>query len=339
MEDNMEKEVDIDMDELHEDMYTEVKNDSAEGNNSTTHDSRVVNKSSGKADGLINCLRNERITIKHVPKAYAGITNPKHLLYGGMSESSTRTYSVPKLSSGLYVNVLTDSEKEFLEDAMGLEYNALSIYKKEDNFWSSSSKLGVSQVKLSKSDNYLYLNNPADYIRYKILLANKDYIAPSLQVLQDKPKATYEFVILRDDQIMDEAESKMDNTMRCYKEFGKVEDDIDTLRVIVELIERKPTASTSKLPFLKGKIQELISADSKLFLRVITDDLLPAKVLIRKATEKGIISNRGGFYYLRDGNLPLCSDNEDPTLSSAAKFLSAPKNQDVKFTIEAKLKQ
>lgn len=87
---------------------------------------------------LINCLRNERIIIRHIPRQSNMVQNPKHILYGGMAENATRTFTVPRLSSGKYVNVLTDDEKDFLEDLMGLEPNALSIYKKVDNFWDDS---------------------------------------------------------------------------------------------------------------------------------------------------------------------------------------------------------
>ena len=80
---------------------------------------------------LVSCLRKERIVVRHIPKETGLIKDPRHVLYGGMAEKAVRSFVVPRLSSGLYVNVLTDKEKEFLEDIMGLEYNALSIYKKD----------------------------------------------------------------------------------------------------------------------------------------------------------------------------------------------------------------
>jgi len=67
-----------------------------------------------------------------------------------MAEGSVRVFTVPRLSSGTYVNVLTDMEKTFLEDIMGLEYNALSIYKKENNFWSGEHASSISKVRLTK---------------------------------------------------------------------------------------------------------------------------------------------------------------------------------------------
>ena len=289
-------------------------------------------------DTLVSCLRNERVIVRHIPKEGGMVTNPKHILFGGMAENATRTLVVPRLSSGMFVNVLTDKEKTFLEEIMGLEYNALSIYQKVDNFWDDSNENGINKVRLTKQDNYFNLSDPEDYIRYKILLANKDYIAPSLQALQDTPKATYQFVIISEGEETKVAKNNMSTTMMCYKEFGKIEDDIDTLRVIVETIDGRPTSQTAKLEFLQTKVNSLIQADSKIFLKVITDPMLSTKVLIKKAIEAGLISNRGNYLYLRKDNTPLCEANEEPTLNVAAKYLNSPKHQEVKFTLEAKLK-
>lgn len=287
---------------------------------------------------LISCLRNEKIIVRHVPKERGMVTNPKHILYGGMAENATRSFVVPRLSSGMFVNVLTDSEKDFLEEVMGLEPNALSVYKKVDNFWDDSNDNGISRVRLTKQDNYFDLSNPEDYIRYKILLANKDYIAASLKTLEDFPKMTYQFVIISEGADVKAAKDSMSTTMKCYKEYGKVEDDIDILRTIIETIDGRPVSSTSKLEFLQTKINQLIQANSKLFLKIITDPLLSTKVLIKKAIEKGLISRRGDFLYLRSDNTPLCENGEEPTLNIAAKYLNAPKHQDIKFSLEAKSK-
>ena len=284
-------------------------------------------------EDAISCLRNERIIIRHIPKETGIVSNPKHILYGGMAENAVRTFVVPKLASGMFVNVLTDKEKTFLEEIMGLEYNALSIYKKVDNFWDDANDSGISKVRLSKQDNYLDLSSPEDYIKYKILLANKDYIAPSLKTLSDAPKATYQFVIIAEGDETRTAKDNLSYTMRSYKEFGKVENNIDILRTIVETIDGRPTAPTAKLEFLQTKINNLIQADSKLFYSVITDPALETKVLIKKAIEAGIISNRGNYLYLKQDNSPLCETNEEPTLNIAAKYLNSPKHQELKFLI------
>lgn len=281
---------------------------------------------------VVNCLRNERVIVKHVPKESGIVRDPKHILYGGMAEGAVRWFTVPRLTSGMYVNVLTNAEKAYLEEIMGLEYNALSIYNKTDNFWDNI------QVRLTKQDNILNLADPDDFIKYKVLLANKDFIAPSLQDLEDHPKATYQFVIIHENEETNASKKKMNATMQAYMEFGKIQDNADVLRLIIETIDGRPTSKNSKIEFLQEKVGKLIQADAKLFVRVATDPLLNTKVLIKKSIEGGLISNRGGMLYLKADGTPLCEDNEEPTLSIAAKYLNMPKHQELKFSLEAKLK-
>nr|DAP62177.1 MAG TPA: hypothetical protein [Crassvirales sp.] len=286
---------------------------------------------------LVNCLKNEQIIIRYLPRQSRMVTNPKHVLFGGMAENATRTFVVPMLSSGRYVNVLTDSEKDFLEELMGLPPNALSIYKKVDNFWDDANEAGISKVTLRKQDNYLNLANVEDYIRYKILLANKDYIAPSLEALETNPKATYQFVILTEDSETQSAKKGMTTLMQCYTAYGKIEDEVDTLRVIVETLTGVRVHKNTKKEFLQTKVNELIQGNSKMFLKVATDPMLSTKVLIRRCVEEGLIAHRGNQYYIKDGNIPMCEDGE-PTLNVAAQWINLPKNQEIKLSLEAKLK-
>lgn len=279
---------------------------------------------------LKNCLKNERILVRFVPKEDSNITNPKHILYGGMAEGAIKYYTVPVLAStGTYKNILTDDEKAFLESYMGLEYNALSVYNKTNNFWANFT------VRLTKHDNYLDLSDPNDYIKYKVLLANTDFIADSLKALNDHPKATYQFVMIKEGESEKREEEKMSVTMKCYKEYGKIEDDNDTLRCIIELIDNRPIAKNTKSEFLKSRINSLIQADPKLFYNIITDEYLNNKVLIKTATEEGVIKRRNNLYYFED--TPLCPDGTESTLSVAAEYIGLGKNQDLKLRIEALL--
>ena len=287
---------------------------------------------------LFTCLRKERVIIRHIARPSNMVQNPKHVLYGGMAENAIRVFVVPKLTSGRYVNVLTDDEKEFLEDIMGLEKNALSIYNRDHNFWDDSNPDGISRVILKKQDNYLDLSSPEDYIRYKILLANKDFIAPSLKALEDYNKATYQFVIIGEDDETKSAKTAMSNTMMCYKEYGKIEEERDTLALIIEILDGRPVAPTSKLEFLQTKINDLIQANPKTFLKVVTDKLLPTKVLIKKSIAAGTITKRGDYLYLRSDGKPLCEDNEEPTMNVAAMYLNNPKHQSIKLALETELK-
>lgn len=296
-----------------------------------------IESSEDFSQSTVSCLRKERIKIQYIKRSNGLPSN--HVLSGGMAEGAKISLVVPRLHTGIFVNVLTDSEKAFLEEYMGLEYNALSIYKKPDteNFWNDSNPNGINKVVLYKGDNYLDLSNTQDYIKYKILLANKNIICPSLTALKEAPKATYKFVIIAEGEESRQAKSNMTSTMQCYKEYGKIETNIDLLRMVVETLDKRPIASTVKLEFLQTKCNSLIQDDPKKFLAVITDPLLSTKALIKLSIEAGLISSRGNYLYLRSDNTPLCEQNEEPTLNFAAKYLNAPKHQDLLFALQAQL--
>lgn len=284
-----------------------------------------------KTSEPINCLRNEKVVIKFVPKDTCNIKDKRHLAFGGMMENAVRVLTVPVLSTGSFKNVLTDNEKAYLEQVLDLGDNALSIHAKHNNFWENYT------VRLGKQDTILDLSDPNDYIKYKVLLANKLLVAPSMRSLKEAPKATYQFVIVEQNDMYSDVKDQVNSTMKCYEEFGKVKDNFDVLRCIIETLDGREVAVNTKIEFLHGKVYENISANPKLFLKTITDPYLNTKVLIKKAVDAGIISVKGGFYYLRSDGSPLCDHNEDPTFNAAAAFLSLPKNQELKFSIEAKL--
>lgn len=278
---------------------------------------------------MFNPLKKERVIVKHVPKESALIHNPKHINYGGMSEEASRWFTVPMLKSGQLCDVLTKDEKSFLEEAMGLEANALSVYRKKDNFWSNY------MVRLQKQDNYLDLSVPEDYIKYKVLLANKDYIAPSLDELQTRPKATYEFVILHEQEEAKANKKRVNSTVEAYMTFGKIESDTDKLRVILETASGKPLSARTSADVLSDRIDKLIKADAKLFLRIAQDPMLDTKVLLKKGIEAGAVILRNGLLYDLEGK-PLC-DKGDATLSVASAYINKPANQALKMAIEAKI--
>lgn len=284
---------------------------------------------------LINCLTNERVLVRFLPKenAMAG-NNPKHVVSGGMADTSSRTYVVPQLRSGQLTDVLTDSEKDFLENALGMEDNALSVYKTDNNFWKKF------KVTVYKHDNVLDLSQPMDYIKYKVLLANKNLIAPNLDTVQDHPKSTYEFVLIRENDNTDGYKMRADARKEAYALYGKMDNDRDTMRVIVETLTRKPVSNSTSVNKLAVTLDELIETDVRTFLKVAKDELLPTKVLIRNAIEAGVVANRGGLLYLRDidGDTPLC-ENGQPTMSVASSFLNMPKHNEIKMRIEARVKQ
>lgn len=278
----------------------------------------------------VNPLRSEKVYVRFVARE-DGL--PKgHVLSGGKADGAMTSLCVPVLrSTGSYKNVLTNDEKDFLEEALGLDYNALSVYRKENNYWDNY------RVTIGKEGLHLDLSDPEDYIRYKVLLANSDIVAPSVKDRIERPRATYQFELVRENEEASIENAKMNATMSSYKEFGKIESDTDTMRVLVELLDGRPYAENTKPDFLRARINTLIQADPKTFLSSITDPMLRTKVVIRRSQELGRVVKRGDYYYLASDGSPLCEKNENPTLSVAARYLNQPAHQDVKFVLESEV--
>lgn len=279
---------------------------------------------------LVNPLRNEVVTVRLVPKM-GSITDKRHVLYGGMAETSKLTLTVPVVeSTGSYKNVLTNEEKAFFEKELGIN---LSVHNKVDNYWDNY------QVTLNKNDNYLDLSNPDDYIKYKVLLANKNLVCPSLREYNERPLATYRFVIVTNGVELEMATDKRKTKVECYKLAGKIEKDYDTLKTVVEMLDKRPLADDVTITFLANRLDELIDSSYREVYKVLTDPMLPTQVLVKKGVSEGIIAKMGDFYYLKSGKekTPLCEEGKDPTLKNAVAFLNNPKNQEVKFSLEAQV--
>lgn len=293
---------------------------------------KQVKKETVMTKGEVNPLRNEEIYVRFVPQATGfGIESKSHVGYGNLFDGNTVTLVVPILSNGRYKNILTNDEKDYLEKALGLDSNALSVYKTENNYWDNY------KIRIDKEGMKLHLNDPQDYIRYKVLLANSEVIAPSVQERIDRPKATYRFELVRLGEEASMESMKMNATMESYKEFGKIEGDVDTMRVLVELLDGRPYSKTENAVFFRARINTLIQQDAKRFLQYIKDPLLHTKMIIRRSVELGKVSMKNDYYYLASDGSPLCEQNEKSTLAVAARFLNQPANMEIKFLLESEV--
>lgn len=292
----------------------------------------------------MNCLKNEKVILRKLPKRTNLVKDSNHVMGDGMHENAFHSYCVPKMEkSNNFINVLTNDEKVCLERAMGLPENALSIYKtpKEENYWSTANPNGLGTVVLRKHDNVFDLSKPTDYIAYKILLSNKDKICPSMDEWAARPKETYEFVVIREGQEAKMSQNNTDTTIQAVMKLGKIASDKDVLQLIVETMMGKKYSSSTTSEWLQTQALDLVKStpkNARLFLTIADDECLENKVLIRKCISRGIVSDRGGFHYIKESNMPMCGDGEEPTINNAAKWLGKPKNQEILFGLQAKLK-
>lgn len=296
---------------------------------------RVVEQSAKEPEPY-NCLRKEKIIVRHVPKQTGIVTDKNHILYGGMARESKRRFVVPKGENG-YKKILTDEEQDCLEKALGLEKGAMNVYKRENNFWNETNKAGINQVYLTRDDNVFDLSNAEDYIKYKILLACKNVIAPSISELEARPKSTYQFVIISEGVEQTTTAMKINIKRDAWIQFGKIQDDAYRMRTALSVLERKQVAPTTKIGFLQDRLTDFVDNSPKQFLDIVKDKYFDTRVTLTKALDCGIVIKRGTYYYDKETNTPLCENGEDPTIGNVVKYLNAAKNDDIKFKIESKI--
>lgn len=272
-------------------------------------------------------LPNETIIVKYVHRntGMAANVEKNHVISGGMLTTAVKKFSAPLQRNGSIKNILSDEEKEFLEKATGLN---LSVY---GEFWSTYF------VTLHKEDtnNIFNLNNPMDYISFKILESlSKDTIAPTWS---DRNKnLTYQFAITREHEEMLETKGKLDSKREAFMLYGKIMDNKEQLLGVLKLLTNKPISTNSTLDWLQHEIEQYVDKEANKFLNVVKDKSLFTKLLINDALDKKIIIKKSNKYSTADG-LELCNADESPSFDNAVKYLDDNINQEIRSIIEAKV--
>jgi len=287
-------------------------------------------------------LPNKKVKIVPIlDRARGVIKDRNHEAYFLVGESSIE-YCVPKDSSGKYLNVLTQEERDFFESkeksGLTFEMGDLSPHGtrqafandkgKARNFWATKE----AKVKLTKREKTLDLSDPMDYILYKVLLSNKDEIAPSWD--ERLRKATYRFAIVDLDHEVSARVSSKDKVREAYKALGRIENDPEAMINILVALGKKPS-KTSERKFLIDEIDKQIDADVDKFLSIINDRYFETRAMINKAVNAGLVKKSGNRYYFGEIAMNLPGDLND--IKGACAFLEANANQDIKLQIEASL--
>ena len=272
-------------------------------------------------------LPNEQIEVRYIKKQKDLIKDPRHIAYGGLLEGSTIKYPARMLRNGTYQNVLTKEEKDFLEKALALNENSLSVYSK-DNYWKNL------KIRIGKEGLYLDLFNPEDYIKYKVLCSYEDQIALSLKEVD--LKRTYRFVIIRKDDEAKETLKKIDVNKEAYKIFGKIEDNRNSMLDLLR-ISGLNVAEDTTIEGLTALVGGMVVKSPAKFISTYNDPNYHTKVLIFKAISKGEITKRGPYFYSKSGE-PLCAPNQVATLDNAVAYLENNLYQEYRLNLMASIK-
>jgi len=271
-------------------------------------------------------LPKGKVTIKPVVKSTYLIPDTTHRA-AFLVDGAKREYPAPVLRSGQFANVLTDEEKEFFESPeAGLDFRTgdLSIYKRENNFWESF------KVQLSKEELTLDKSDPFQYLQYKVLLANNEEIASSLEELKSKRKATYKYVMVDENQEASIAAKEADLEEAAWSIYSELKHDrtrtIDILRIF-----NKRVSEESSDDMLRSLLKTVMKDDTREFVTIVSDSNLDMKIFISKCVSAGLLQKRGSSYRIPEGE--ILGD----TLFSAAVYLNKPENQEILLSLQARL--
>ena len=285
-----------------------------------------------------NPLKKEIVEVRYIRSTSQMYnSNPESPVDGGLAETASITYAVP-YKDGMLVPILTPEEQSFFERQFNLEAGTMSNMRLENNYWTTYGKGYINRVTLDKSTKRFDLSKPKDYIEVAILKANTEHICPSQEAYENARKPSYRFVMTYEDAVSKSAGITADVKLENFEYYAKYKEDADMLRTILYLYEKKKTSPQTKLDLLKAKVVNYIESASKHINIILSDNLLEQKKVLIIGTEKGVVSERNGFYYIAENGQKLSEDYEEPNLNNAAKYLADVANQELYFSLMNKIK-
>ncbi len=249
--------------------------------------------------------------------------------------------STPVGPTGVLVDPLEGMSLEAIKelaDKLSLKPEDFNIYKEEKNFWKHEDgpyqgikyKHGV-EVALDKNGIELDLSKPLDFLQYRVLLANKEKIAPSLA--EEKNKASYKFALVDEDEEVTVKVKSSDLKKEAYKEFGKLEASENKLRNFLRVYGRV-VPKNAKKPWMVAEIDKIVDEDIHNFLAIVQDDDYENRLFILDAVEAKAINKTGVDEYRLLGGAPM---GKYGNMKEAIAFIKDPKNQPEVLTIKARL--
>lgn len=281
-------------------------------------------------------LPNIKLKLKPIKKAKGknGEIHIKHeanFLFGHAKNGFS-----PKIyDKGNLVNPLTREEQRFFEnpDKSGLSFmpGDLAVTKKQDNYWKSPE----ARVRLSEETLILDLSLPLDYLKYKSLLTHKNLFAKKPEHLEHgNPNWRKEYLYVfepMDYQMNKRAKDYVDEA-ELYRYMFKIENDKDAMVNMLTLLKPKHRVSpNSTLKFLTGELNSYLKNSPKMFSKIMKDNDLEIKAIIKRSLDKGAISVEGTVHKLPTGDVIGENRNE------AIAFLKDPGNQKTLDLLKVKI--
>jgi hypothetical protein len=250
-----------------------------------------------------------------------------------MNTGAKIEYVVPRLISGQLIDPLGDlSEEQKNQVAKQLGYkdaSDLNINKEEkSNYWVNK------PVMIDKNGKHLDLSNTGDFINYKILETNLDYIAPSWEERYNK--GTYKFALVFEEEESKLKNLKIDTKKEAYMMFGKIDGSVKKLSDFLWIHyltnkEGKRLPNNPPLEYLRQEVGRIIEERPGEFLSIVTDTLFETKALIQKAINIGLIQRDGMTFKV------FGEESSRNTLDGLINYLLDERNNNIRISLIGKI--
>ena len=251
-----------------------------------------------------------------------------------MNTGAKVEYVVPRLQrSGQLIDPLadlTDEQKDKVARELGMNNGTdLSVMKEEkSNYWINRA------VILDKNGMFLNLSNVGDFITYKILEVNLEYIAPSYE--ERYMKGTYKFALVFEEEEEKIKNLKIDVKKEAYMMFGKIDGSVKKLSDFLWIYyltdkEGKRLPNNPSLEYLRGEVGRLIDERPGEFLSIMTDNNFETKALIQRSINIGLIQRDGMTFKV------FGEDSSKNTLDGLISFLLDERNNNIRLSLIGKI--
>lgn len=277
-----------------------------------------------------NCLKNETIRVEYIPKydTIFNVTNSP--AKDGMHAEAKHRLPLP-YKNGSRVQFLTEKEIEFLETVMNVDLS-FRIDPNKKSYWDT-----FTLPTLTVRPFNLDLSDPVQYIQWRALAW-----WPKIAATPEDEKARPREVRWRmvNPQIQQSYRSKTGkNKSEAWRIFGQYEKESKEVLLYLYFLLKDKAYDVKQINSdeLWSIYEELIEKDAATFIAYSEKNDLKTKALVYAAWMAGILTRKNdGFWYIRNDNeVKLFNEKEDGTIDDAASFLSNPRNQNIKFEIDA----
>jgi len=253
-----------------------------------------------------------------------------------MNAGAKQEYVVPNsLRTGALIDPLWDLTQEQLTEVttqLGFKNNdALNVNKpNKENYWINR------PVILDRYGKHLYLSNISDFIAYRILKVNTDYIAPSYEERYNK--GTYKFALVSENEESKLKISKVDIKKEAWMLFGKIDGSARKMADFLWIYfllnvdkEAKRPPNNPSIEYCKAEVGRIIDEKVGMFLQIMTDPEFETKALIQRGINNGLI-HRDGMTFTVFGETSSKSN-----LEGLIGYLKDERNNNIRLSLIGKL--